>query len=80
MPTKPIDPDEAQVNAELAVAHADKAVEYAAAAERNLAEATKEDPKAHLCPACNVEMIKHGPANPFKAGAWHCNTCGTCYR
>jgi ribosomal protein L37AE/L43A len=78
MPTKP-DAEEAQVNAELAAAHAEKAAEEAAKAERELAEATKEDSKAKLCPACNGELVKHGDANPYKAGAYHCNDCGTCW-
>lgn len=82
MPTKP-DRDtvaeEASVNAELAAAHAEKAAADAAAAERDLAEATKEKPGNRLCPNDNAEMIQHGPANPYKAGAWHCNTCGTCW-
>jgi hypothetical protein len=30
------------------------------------------------CPHCHVRMIDHGDANPHKAGAHHCNTCGCC--
>ncbi len=79
MPTKTPDPEEAQINAELAVAHAEHAEEAAAVAERELAEATKEDPKAKLCPTCNGELVKHGDANPYKRGAYHCDKCGTCW-
>ncbi len=80
MPTKtPPDPEEAQLNAELTAAHAEQAAEDAAKAERQLAEATKEDPKAKLCPTCNGELIAHGYDNAFKAGAYHCDVCGTCW-
>lgn len=78
MPTKP-DAEEAQVNADLAATHAEKAADDAARADRQLAEATKEDPKAKLCPTCNGELIAHGYANSFKAGCHHCNTCGVCW-
>lgn len=70
--------EEAAVNAELAADHAAKAEASLAAAERDLAEATK-DARAKLCPNDNAEMVKHGPANPYKAGSWHCNVCGTCW-
>ncbi len=80
MPTKGPDPEEAAVNAELAEAHAEKAAEDAAKAERELAEATKDDPKAKLCPACNAELVKHGDENPYKKGAYHCSTCGVCWK
>ena len=79
MPTKPLDPEEAQLNAELAVAHAEHAEEAAAKAERDLAEATKEDPKAKLCPTCNGELVKHSDASPHKKGAYHCDHCGVCW-
>ncbi len=79
MPTKAPDPEEAQLNADLAEAHAEKAAEDAAKAERDLAEATKDDPKAKLCPDCNGELVKHGDANPFKKGCYHCDQCGACW-
>lgn len=79
MPAKTPDPGEAQINAELATAHAEQAAEDAARAERQLAEATKDDPRAKLCPTCNGELVKHGDANPYKAGAYHCSGCGTCW-
>ena len=80
MPTKePEEKSVEEVNAELAAAHAETAAENAAKAERALAEATKEDPKAKLCPTCNGELVKHGDENPFKAGCSHCNQCGTCW-
>ena len=79
-PDKALQPEDvAQVNADLTAAHAEHAAEAAAAAERELAEVTKEDPKARLCPNCNGEMIQHGDATPIKAGAWHCNACGSCW-
>ena len=78
MPSR-TDPEIAQVNAELAAEHAETAAEAAAKAERELAEATKEDPKSKLCPNCNGELIKHGDANPHKAGAYHCDQCGICW-
>jgi ribosomal protein L37AE/L43A len=86
--TKPNEPDatkdaaaeEARLAAEVATEHAAKAADDAAEAERELAEATKEDPKARLCPNCNAEMVKHGPENPHKAGAWHCSNCGACWQ
>lgn len=71
---------EAELAAEVATEHAAKAADDAAHAERALAEATKEDPKAKLCPKCNSEMVRHSDANPFKAGAWHCDHCGICWR
>ena len=80
MPTKSPDPEVAQINADLAVAHAEKAADDAARAERKLAEATKEDPKAKLCPTCNIEMIMHEKNGGSKSGCWHCNTCGTCWK
>lgn len=70
----------AQVNADLAAAHAEHAVAEAAVAERELAEATKDDPKARLCPHCNAEMTKHSDADPIKAGCWHCSSCGCCFK
>lgn len=79
MPTKAPDPEEAQVNAELAAAHAEKAAEDAAKAERDLAEATKDNPKAKLCPTCNVEMVQHPKDGGVKSSCWHCNQCGTCW-
>jgi ribosomal protein L37AE/L43A len=71
--------EEAELNVELATAHAETAAEFKARAERELAEATKDDDQAKLCPNCNGEMVKHGPANPYKAGSWHCNQCGACW-
>jgi hypothetical protein len=67
-----------QANAELTAAHAEAAAEAAAAAERELAEATKDNPKARLCPDDNTEMIRHSLNHPHHPGYWHCNTCGRC--
>lgn len=80
MPSPKPEKDVAELNAELAAEHAQSAADAAAQAERDLAEASKEDPKARLCPNCNGEMVKHGPENPHKAGAWHCSQCGGCWR
>ena len=73
-----LDPVPEQLNAELAAAHAEQAAEDAAAAERELAEASKSDPHARLCPHCNGEMVRHEGDTP-KAGAWHCSNCGGCW-
>lgn len=78
-PDEATDADVAEANATLATAHAEQAAADAAEAQRDLAEATKDNPKARLCPLDNSEMVRHGPENPFKAGAWHCNTCGSCW-
>lgn len=74
------DLDEAKLAADVAAEHAAHAAEQAASAERDLAEASKDDPKARLCPHCNGEMVKHGDGNPAKAGAWHCDGCGCCFK
>lgn len=66
----------AQVSAD----HAAKAAAQAARDDLAAKQAAKDDPKARLCPHCKAEMVKHGDANPFKAGAWHCNACGCCFK
>lgn len=78
MPAKP-DKETAELNAELAAAHAEAAAEAASQAERELAEATKEDPKARICPNCNSEMQRHAMDHPHHPGYWHClGGCGAC--
>lgn len=42
-----------------------------------LAETPRESTRA--CPNCKAELVKHGDANPFKIGAWHCDGCGSCW-
>lgn len=83
MPSKPDKDDKdkevAEVNAELAVSHAEEAKDAVARAERELAEASKERVNSRLCPNCNGELVKHGDANPHKAGASHCDNCGACW-
>ncbi len=80
MPTKAPDPEEAQVNADLTAVHAEKAAEAANQAEHELAEATRDDPKAKICPTCNVEMIQHPKGDGPKSRCWHCDTCGVCFK
>jgi hypothetical protein len=31
------------------------------------------------CPSCGGKLVAHGPENPYKAGSWHCNDCGSCW-
>ena len=31
------------------------------------------------CPLCQGELIDHGDENPYKKGAHHCNSCGSCW-
>jgi len=71
--------DEASLAAAVSAEHAIRAAEQAEKDAIAVAEATKEDPKARLCPTCHAEMIKHGPENPFTANSWHCNSCGSCW-
>lgn len=71
---------EAQLAAEVSAQHAAEAAAQAAADDLAAKQATKEDPKAKLCPTCKSEMIRHGNENPFKAGCWHCNGCGSCWQ
>lgn len=72
--------EEARLAAEISSKAASRAAEQATADDLAARQAEKDDPKARLCPHCKGEMIKHGPENPFKAGAWHCNSCGCCFR
>jgi hypothetical protein len=39
----------------------------------------KTKSSTRLCPHCKGELLRHGEANPYKAGAWHCNGCGCCF-
>lgn len=78
MPSQKPDPEVAKTNAELAAEHVESAEEAAKAAERELAEATKEDPNSRLCPDDNTEMVQHRKDHPHHPGYWHCNTCGKC--
>jgi ribosomal protein S27AE len=79
MPSPKPDPEVAKVNAELATAHAEAAAEDAEEAKAELAKA--ENPKARLCPNCNNSMFQHTePEAPQKYLAWHCGTCGGCWR
>ena len=71
------DPEEAKLNAELAAEHAEKAVE--AADEADLA-AARAGADGRVCLHCHTEMVKHTDADPEKAGCWHCNGCGCCFR
>lgn len=46
-------------------------------------ESTQNDaapePEEDVCPKCGGDLVKHGDANPHKAGASHCNKCGECW-
>lgn len=73
---------EAEKLAEKADDAQEKADDLAAAAQK--AEEAAEDqglPRAESrrCPNCRAHLIPHGDDNPHKAGAWHCNGCGTCW-
>lgn len=43
-------------------------------------ESEKESSKMAQCPLCQGDLIKHGDENPYKAGASHCNKCGSCWK
>ncbi len=59
---------------------ADKDEKYGAATEATVAAAESPPGKGrHRCPTCNGELIDHGYDNAYKAGAHHCNTCGSCW-
>jgi ribosomal protein L37AE/L43A len=66
--------------AEESAARAEEAIEQADADAVAAAEASKENPRNRLCPHCRTEMTRHNADNPFKAGAWHCNGCGCCFK
>lgn len=68
--------EETALAAEVSAAHAEKAVEQAAKDETAAARAASDTP---VCPNDNMPLVKHDGANPYKQGAWHCNSCGTCW-
>jgi ribosomal protein L37AE/L43A len=81
MPTKPDQEavETAKANADLASAHAETATETAETAEHAAADLEAKAHGTRACPTCNAPLVKHGDENPFKAGAWHCDNCGTCW-
>ncbi len=46
---------------------------------KDAADDLKSTSRTRLCPHCKGELVKHGDENPHKAGAYHCNNCGTCW-
>ncbi len=84
---------DAQEAAEAAVASAETVSPAAAEAAAAVVEAAdaavetlsdtagevKSKSGTRLCPKCKGELIKHSDENPEKAGAYHCNACGTCW-
>jgi len=65
--------------AEAAQAKADEVADAAQAAAET-AEDAEIGGRVRRCPHCRAVLVKHdGDENPFKAGAWHCNACGTCW-
>jgi ribosomal protein L37AE/L43A len=77
---KPARVEEAALNAELTSAHAEKAAEEADKADLEARKAAADEAGAKVCPNCRGELIQHSADSPHKAGAWHCNTCGGCFR
>ena len=73
---------EANRAAEKAIVAEEKAVAAADLATELFEEAEDVDqPRARRCPKCGDRMNKHSnPANPHTYGAWHCDTCGICWR
>lgn len=72
--------EEAALAAQISAEHAAKALEQAEADERAAAEAAKENPNDRLCPHCTAEMTQHKNPASEKNGAWHCSSCGCCFR
>lgn len=70
---------EAALAAKVSAEHAESAAKQAEKDDLAARQAAKEDPHARLCPNCKAELVKHGDLNPFKAGCWHCNSCGGCW-
>lgn len=77
MSQRSIRAEEAQIAADIAAEHAEKAVAAADAAELTAARETSESGRA--CPDCKGPLVQHGDENPFKAGCWHCDQCGACW-
>ena len=71
--------EEAALNAELTAAHAEKATEEAEKADLEAKKAAAAESGTKVCPNCRGELIKHEGDNPFKVGAWHCDSCGGCF-
>lgn len=67
---------EAELAAQVSAEHAEKAQQQA---DKDDLAAKRADAGGPVCPNCRGELIKHDDANPFKAGASHCNTCGACW-
>lgn len=74
--TKKTDAEEAAIAAQVSAEHAARATEQAAKDETVAARAASDTP---VCPNDNAPLVKHDGTNPFKQGAWHCNSCGTCW-
>ncbi len=46
---------------------------------KDTADDLKSTRGTRLCPNCKGELVKHGDENQYKAGSYHCNTCGVCW-
>lgn len=74
---KKTEAEEAALAADVSADHAAKAAEQA---DKDATVAARAAAGGPVCPTCKHELVKHGDANPYKAGAWHCNGCGQCLR
>ncbi len=79
MTDKTVAVEETALAAKISADHAASAAQQADKDDTAARQAAKEDPKARLCPNCKAELVRHGDANPFKAGCSHCNNCGACW-
>lgn len=73
------DPKEADKAAAVAQHSAERAAKAAEQADQDDLAAARAAAGAPVCPNCHGELVKHGDQNPAKAGASHCNGCGTCW-
>lgn len=73
--------DSKEVDKAAAVAQhsAERAAKAAEQADQDDLAAARAVAGAPVCPNCHGELVKHGDENPAKAGASHCNSCGTCW-
>lgn len=69
----------AEREAERTRQRAQEATEAAEKAEVAAVREVADEAGTKMCPKCKGLLIKHGDENPYKAGAWHCNDCGTCW-
>lgn len=58
---------------------AERAANAAVQAEKDDIAAKRVAAGGPVCPNCHGELVKHSDSDPAKAGASHCNSCGTCW-